>query len=186
MAKITRQKCRKEIICSKCGKPIVVGEEYLKGAPFRRKPICRHVSCGLQSWELSGSEFVQTCGSIQCNWRENYSADEAGIESIVGDLEDLRDTCQDSYDNMPEGLQYSDNGCMLEERIDILDEVINELENIDVENITSGELDEFSDDNDGDWEDPDDIPEDLREDFDAALSYSLGEAIDEALSGLEY
>lgn len=55
------------------------------------------------------------------------------IESMSGDLETLMEECQESLDNMPEGLQESSaSGELLAERIDSLDSWINELQNVDL------------------------------------------------------
>ncbi len=56
-----------------------------------------------------------------------------GIEDLTNTLETMRDEAQDSHDNMPEGLQdSSDSGQLLQERVDALQEMIDELEAIDV------------------------------------------------------
>ena len=55
------------------------------------------------------------------------------VEEITSDLESLRDTCQESLDNIPEQLQDAPAGQTLQERIDALDEAISEFENIDTE-----------------------------------------------------
>lgn len=60
------------------------------------------------------------------------------LESIVSDitseLENLKDECQSSLDNMPEGLQEnSSSGQLLQERIDALDSAVSELESVDID-----------------------------------------------------
>ena len=183
MAKITRQKCRKEITCSGCGKTIEVGEEYLKGTPFHRKPICRCLKCGLMPYELSGSDFVLTVGNIANKWEDNYDISEDGIEEIKGELEELRDNCQDSLDNMPEQLQEAPTGELLQERIDMLEDVINELDSIDadsfLDDVDEEAREELEVDEDYEGEDLDDKKRELAEE-------NLKDAISEALSGLEY
>ena len=62
------------------------------------------------------------------------------VEELISNLENLRDTCQESLDNIPEQLQEGNSGQILQERIENLDGVISELENIDTE--FSSELDE--------------------------------------------
>lgn len=126
MAKINRiEKCRKEQKCSKCGKAILVGSPYLKATPFKKAAIIRCTDCGLKWWETSGSYYIQTAGELS----ETYS--ELEKEDIISQLEELRDTCQDSLDNMPEQLQYSESGETLQNRIDNLESIITSLENID-------------------------------------------------------
>lgn len=166
MAKVTKQKCRKEIKCSKCGKTIAVGQEYLKGTPFHMRPICRCLRCGLKSYELSSSEYVRAIGRIS----EGHYENEDDIEYLVSALTDLMDECQDSYDNIPEQLQSGSTGEMLQERIDNLQTVIDELEGIDVSGIYE-EAEEYAENNETD-------PEEI-------FTNTLADAIQDALSYLE-
>ena len=178
MAKIKRiEKARKAHTCSKCRKEIKIGDPYLTATPYNRAPIIRCVECGLRSWETSGSEYVQSMGELVEDWQENYGIDENTVDSIKDALEEIKDGCQDSLDNMPEQLQYSPTGEMLQERIDTIDGVISELDSIDLQQM----IDDYNADNeDGDeCELCDDVlPDDVKDDFIAA--------VDEALSGIEY
>lgn len=71
------------------------------------------------------------------------------IESIKSELEEMRDECQDSLDNMPEHLQESsDSGMLLQERIESLDSSIDNLDMLDPEGWES-ELEEKKDELDG-------------------------------------
>lgn len=138
MGQITRvKKSRKAYKCSRCGKEIPVGSEYLRGDLNFSKPIIRCVKCGLQSWEVTTSDFQLRAGEAVYRWEDNYSTDAVDladtIESLKSDLEEIRDDLQDRLDNMPDSLQDSDTGNTLQERIDSLDEAINELENIEAE-----------------------------------------------------
>jgi len=55
------------------------------------------------------------------------------LESIISEIEELRDECEDKLYNMPEQLQdTSEAGILLQERIDALEDWISELENIDI------------------------------------------------------
>jgi hypothetical protein len=54
-------------------------------------------------------------------------------DEIVSNIEELRDTTQDSLDNMPESLQYSPTGELLQERIDSLESAISEFESLDLD-----------------------------------------------------
>ena len=116
MAKIEKPKARKEYKCSKCGEAIKVGDTYLKGTPFRCKPIIRCTKCGLHSWELSSSDYVQRVGRVCDCWEEDYELGEDTAQSIADELSDIRDETQDSLDNMPYGLQEGDTGQLLQER----------------------------------------------------------------------
>lgn len=177
MAKIEKPKARKEYKCSKCGEVIKVGDTYLKGSPFRAKPIIRCMKCGLRSWELSSSDYVLSVGKVCEDWREDYELGESTAQEIADELSNIRDDLQDRYDNLPENFQYSENGERLQERIDNLDNAISELEAIDYENIKEGEL------GDSDY---DSLTDEAKEELDENINNTLAEEIDSALSNLEY
>ena len=197
MAKVyTVNKSRKEYTCSKCGKVIPKGSSYVWGAKFYGPTVYRHTSCGLQWWELSGSEFIQTCGRIQNCWEEDYSIDCATVDSIKSDLEELHDQLQDNLDNMPEGLQEGDTGMMLQERIEMLEDVMNELDNVDDYDTTvDDKMEEAEDDYRRENLDDDDYDTielteeqqgDVRSLAEAYAESEIRDQIEEALSGLEY
>ena len=171
MAKIEKPKARKEYKCSKCGETIKVGDNYLKGTPFRRSPVIRCTKCGLRSWELSSSDYVQGVGRVCDCWEEDYGCDENTAQSIADELSNILDNTQDSLDNMPEGLQEGDTGQLLQERIDNLESAICDLEAIDYDNIKEGEL--------GD-------SDEAKEEMDEAIKSSLREEIESAISCLDY
>ena len=52
------------------------------------------------------------------------------LNEIGLDLSQVRDEEQEAYDNMPESLQNSEKGNMMEENIDVLDSAIYSLEEI--------------------------------------------------------
>lgn len=132
MGKVVRVKSsRKEWKCSKCGKVIPVGSPYLKGELNFARPIIRCPECGLESWEVTTSDYQLSLGPILYHWQENYEASEEGRDSLVMDLESISDDLQDRLDNMPEGLQEGDTGMLLQERIDGLQSAISDLESID-------------------------------------------------------
>ena len=87
--------------------------------------------------ELTQSAYYSNLYSI-VEQIEDFSTDSAEglnefVESIKTELEDLRDTTQESYDNMPENLQYSPTADLLQERVDSLESAISEIESIDLE-----------------------------------------------------
>ena len=196
MAKIKRvEKSRKEVTCGKCRKVIPVGSSYIYAEPYMRPKMIRCTECGLKAWETSGSDFVQTLGSIQDDWRENYDI-EGGAESDIKDaLEELRDAAEESLDNMPESLQEGPTGEMLQERIDMLEDAMNELDNVtcfddvlDEKKDDEDVLQDFKSDNDID--DDAELTDEQQGDFDKycrdLAKEEVADAIDEALSGLCY
>lgn len=140
MGKVVKvQHSRKEWKCSRCREVIPVGSPYLKGELNFSKPIIRCCKCGLEAWEVTTSDYQLSVGEILYRWQENYDANEEGRDSIVSDLESIRDDLQDRLDNMPESLQNAETGQILQDRIDSLESAISDLENIDFED---GDYDE--------------------------------------------
>jgi hypothetical protein len=98
--------------------------------------------------QLTRSSFLSTLWAIEdglCKRFEGIVTSddfENGIEELVGEIEELKDECQNSLDNMPYQLQESDSGQLLQERIDGLDSWISDLQSIDTEtneNLTDDE-----------------------------------------------
>lgn len=107
--------------------------------------------------QLTQSAFMSTLYSIQ----EEISECDASTpdefnefrDSIASQIEELKDETQNSLDNMPESLQYSPTGELLQERIDALENWQSEVEGIEcdcdedeirseVQEEMEGELDE--------------------------------------------
>ena len=55
---------------------------------------------------------------------------ESEIENTVSELENVKDECQNSLDNMPEQLQSAPTGELLQNRMESIDEMIDELQGI--------------------------------------------------------
>lgn len=142
--------------CDVCGKPLVVGEHY-KSVWNYYNSWDVHIECYNKSprsrWETS--EYRGQVYDII----DNFTIDD--IESTISDIENLRDETQDKLDNMPEQLQSSNSGEILQERIDTLDSVISDLETLrdeydEIQNREKEEdedIDEFEDTKQSDLED---------------------------------
>lgn len=136
MGKVTVvQKSRKEHKCSKCGATIAVGQKYYRGELNFARPIIRCDKCKLEYWEVTTSGYQLSVGPIVHKAGEIYERNEVGLEELITDIETIRDECQENLDNMPESLQSSPTGELLQERIDGLDEAISILENIDIDQL---------------------------------------------------
>lgn len=188
MARIHRiDRSRKEVTCSKCREVLPVGSPYLKATPYHARPIIRCIKCGLKSYETSGSDFIQSVGRIAEDWSKDYSLGESTAEEISEALGDIRDQCEENYDNIPDSLKEAPAGEILQERIDMLEDVINELDNISWDDILDEAKDEVESTLDRDDYDSDEEYEEALESEAKELAEdNLEEEINEALSGLEY
>lgn len=83
--------------------------------------------------QLTQSAFLSQIYDIQ-DRIEGMATDsdfETEISDIVSELENLRDECEDKRSNMPDQLQDSGSGEILQNRVDSVQEMIDELEGID-------------------------------------------------------
>lgn len=62
--------------------------------------------------------------------KRQYEKLQERARELAADFEELRDEMQDSYDNMPESLQDSENGQKMDARIDVIGEQISALDEI--------------------------------------------------------
>lgn len=131
MAKINTltKSIRGKAFCSKCGKEIVAGEKYLKATPYKRSPIIRCEECGIKPYETSGSMYVRMAGNLVYNWKRMYPLCDTVVDDIISDVESMKDDIESSLYNLPDQFQ---DGSILQDRLDSLDDCINELEYIDV------------------------------------------------------
>lgn len=181
----------KDIKCSKCGKPIEVGMSYLKATPYKRPPIIRCTNCGLKSYETSGSSYVQSVGEIVECWQTTYGTSEGTAEEIVDELTTIKEECEDNLENIPEQLKDAEAGSLLQERIEELEDCINELENIDYDSLKDecreeAECDAGDEPEDENSEEHQAWEEAVAEELDNLVEQEYIEAIDEALSILTY
>lgn len=129
-------KCRKSPgECGKCGDLIWPGSPYLFWAfAFSPRSIrCAKPECRPKPWDLTRSAYYQALYQLQA---EEWSADtvdelEAQRDNMVGEVEQLRDEQEEKKSNMPDALQDSSSGELLQERYDSLDEAANALSSVD-------------------------------------------------------
>jgi len=85
--------------------------------------------------QLTQSAYFGTVYSMQEEveaWEgEDVLSFEGLKEDILGQVEELREETQSSLDNMPDQLQYSPTGELLQERVDALDSAESDIECID-------------------------------------------------------
>ena len=185
---------RKEHKCRKCGTVIGVGSPYYKGIINFHPDIVRCTNCGLQSWEVTTSDYVLQVGEIIHKWRENYGISEETPTDIAEALQEILDECQDRRDNMPESLQDSPTGELLQERIDNLESVIGDLEAIDIEDLKSqsvesvmAELDDYDEEKTYDYDEEVEKGQEngIADDLTSDLNDRIEQETEDALSSLE-
>ena len=141
MARITHvKKARKDYPAS----GIKAGEPYYWWA-FRYGGKHKSKTCPRAS-QLTQSPFLSQAYSL--DERAQDASEDAHLPDLIyeltGEWRELGDECQGSLDNMPDSLQDSESGQLLQERIDKCEEIAGELESIDVEleGLAESELDE--------------------------------------------
>jgi len=115
---------------------INVGEPYWTWCFYGGNPI--YSKTQPKPSQLTKNPFKQELYSIQESLDNNTPTDADGLSSLVDELRDsleiLRDTCQESFDNIPEQLQESSPAAItLNERIERLDEILGEIDSIDTD-----------------------------------------------------
>lgn len=85
--------------------------------------------------QLTQSAYFSTLYGMSESITEYELADADDWETLKEDismqLQDLQSETQDSLDNMPDSLQYSPTGELLQERIDALDSAVSDVECLD-------------------------------------------------------
>ena len=99
--------------------------------------------------QLTQSSFLANLWDLEDSIPNEMS--EEDVNSFISELEALKEECEYSLDNMPEQLRdTSESGYLLRERIDNLDDWINELYSIDFDHKHPDEIAEaVSDTNPG-------------------------------------
>lgn len=99
--------------------------------------------------QLTQSSFFSTLWAIEDGMGERFAGHVCSddiqneLDNLISEIEELRDEVQGNKDNMPYQLQESDTGQMLQERVEGLENWINELNGIDTsmeENLSEEEL----------------------------------------------
>ena len=144
MAKMYMQKARKEYTCSKCGAKINVGEQYYKIEAMYSRTKYRCCKCKPQRSELTSSEYLSWLYDLQDNLAERYDLRSEDVkDELYSEIESQRDELQDRLDNMPEQLQYAPTGEMLQERIDSLENALDELDGLEYPDEEDYKLDDY-------------------------------------------
>lgn len=179
MARVFHRKARKDYPDNGVKKGDMYYYTKIKTGPYSSR-VMRQLTPFKRS-QLTSSPFYSAMYEIE----DTLSA-AAGIEtvrSVIDELESLRDETQESLDNMPEGLQYSHTGEMLQERIDGCETAIDELTDIcnradDVEPYDPADDAEELSNRVAEGEDPEEVAAELAEE--ASTHDELDELLEEA------
>lgn len=139
MPKVTHVKAaKKDNPVAKTGEPYYWwkfrfgGKHYSRTRP-RQSQLTQSAYLG------SVYSIIEQIEDAELNSVEDF---EALVESVRGDMEALRDETQSSLDNMPDSLQESPTGQLLQERIDALENIDSEMDCFDEFEFEEEELDE--------------------------------------------
>ncbi|MEQ1761607.1 MAG: hypothetical protein ABL984_00545 [Pyrinomonadaceae bacterium] len=164
--KVTQVKsAKKPRKCGKCGTDIAVGSPYIWWA-FRyggKRSRCTLSACYPRPSELINSPFLSRAAELGEGLEDAVAEYETSndLGSLLGAVEEtasgfreLGEEAQESFDNMPEGLQQGDTGQMLEERVSKCEEIADELDALDLQSTYDEAVVELPEvDPDEDWED---------------------------------
>ena len=181
------KKARKEHKCSKCGKVIEVGQPYKKGVINFHPDIVVCSDCTLKPYEVTTSEYSKNIGSIVEDWSESYGITDTTADEIATELESIKDELEDSLENIPDNLKEAPTGELLQTRIDQLEEAIEGLNDIDTDSIREEAEEEAENSLDKDeYESEEEYNTAKDEEADSLYEEKYSEAVDDALSVLEY
>ena len=100
---------------------------------FRRMPKQRSLTRP-KPWQLTTSPFLQWLYRFEHDLELDTSSLDGlkgSVQDMIEEIETARDEVQESYENMPEQLRdTSDSGMLLEERLDALNEWLDNLQEI--------------------------------------------------------
>lgn len=111
---------------------------------FRYGPVRKSLSYP-KDYQLTSSEFLI---AVYVTNEEISEVDENTLneefrDEILQRLEELRDEQDEKINNMPEQLQSSDTGELLQQRYDELESMISDLESLDFDDDIESVLEEF-------------------------------------------
>lgn len=127
MAVVKESKANKDYICSKCKNIIKPKETYKRIRRLRQPDQIVCCNCKIRGSELTNSEYIGAISDL-IEDLDVYSIDD--IDNLINELENIRDNEQDKLDNMPDSLQYSPTGEIIQTRIDNTENAIDELETV--------------------------------------------------------
>lgn len=183
MARVfTKTNKRSEISCGKCKKKIESGEEYYT---WKLRYGTKQIRCKshparpseMTSGKLSGAYAAiegaeEDCLAIRQGKLEITELP-AALNGCADECESVKDEYQDSFDNIPQGLQEGDVAQGIQEKIDALDTFVDNLRSVasDIE----GELEGYEEMPESSEEEGVDTKEDKREEWLENAEQAIGE-----------
>lgn len=168
--------------CHKCGCTIHKGESYRWFQfAFSPKTIrCAKPECMPTRSDLTRSEFYRSLFAIEDAFSKAMGAGKQAVDPTIvasaardaaEELRNLASECEDKRSNMPEGLQDSDTGQLLETRAQECNDKADEIESYadDAESKWESRADE-DDEGKGEQEICDDIIDELESNIDFSIS----------------
>lgn len=131
----TQQKANKEYKCSLCGKIINKGEQYIKHSMNFGPTKVRCIDHPFKRADLTSSEYLQTIYSLQddTSFEATCSEDlEQLRDDMINEIESLKDETESRLYNMPDSLQESPTGELLQERISSMEDALSDLESLEI------------------------------------------------------
>lgn len=196
MGKITRVvKSKKEHVCSKCGTTISRGSTYYWGKSRFSDKIIRCSICGLESWEVTDSEYLRATGELKYLWKDTYEVEYDTVLKLASKLEEVRDNICDKLDFLPEHLIGCSSETILHNRRINVEDAIDQLYDIDAEFLKSEVvatmvaegyvIDTLEDEDTEDYDIIFNNNPHLQKDMEDLYIAELSHEIDNALSNLE-
>lgn len=93
-----------------------------------RKPKTICDDCNVPRSELTSSQYLGWIFDLQDNFVINSKDD---VESLIEIIEEQKEELEERFENIPEQLQEGNAGTILQDRIEILEDTICQLEQID-------------------------------------------------------
>lgn len=129
--------------------------------------------------QLTQSDFFSQLWELEDGLSEASCSDKDDFESLrdslYDDIQNLHDECEEKLNNMPEQLQSSSSGEMLQERIDGLDSWGSEVENMECDYDEEALGKEIKEEN----------PEFTKKEIEIELALRIQESVDESLMELQ-
>lgn len=134
---------RKERKCETCGHEIRAGEPYRYAEPYRRPRVvwCQHHTP--KRSQVSTSKMGPLWDAVDDfdpDTAETIEEVKALVEEVRTTAEEVRDDYEAGLENIPEQLREGATGADIQEKMDVLDSYMADLDNFDPADDTEGDV----------------------------------------------